>query len=100
PTTSIYPLSLHDALPISLRLEPLAQVAVRSDQTVFGAAGNPQQFQLLIRLGVKARKILVELVRHPARTEGTDPGKLVEIIQARQDRKSTRLNSSHRTISY
>src|SRR2546430_4049644 len=61
-TTEIYTLSLHDALPISVR--------------VIGAAGS--RFNASISCS----------------SPNAFPGK------ARQDRKSTRLNSSHSQISY
>src|SRR5258707_11038825 len=71
-TTEIYTLSLHDALPISLRVRPLSQVSDRA----LGHGGVGQ------RPGHQLDK-LVALVAVP-----------------HLDRKSTRLNSSHANISY
>src|SRR5437764_5909982 len=65
PTTEIYTLSLHDALPIS-HLQPRARRGVARGADLLG---QEQQG-----------------IRHPP--------------QRATDRKSTRLNSSHRCISY
>src|SRR5437763_14659483 len=62
PTTELYTLSLHDALPIFLR----------------------QRY----------------LDRHLAVGQGEFRAVLLDIAERREDRKSTRLNSSHRCISY
>src|SRR3712207_6918501 len=76
-TTEIYTLSLHDALPISI------------------AAGVPgvNPFSLI---GMRLRKVPQEKIILPliaAVKAGLD-------INVNQDRKSTRLNSSHANISY
>src|SRR3712207_7269546 len=73
-TTEIYTLSLHDALPIFLQ---------RSLQE------DPQRFT---RIGEGILGV----------TEETTTGvhRLYEMQKAGQDRKSTRLNSSHANISY
>src|SRR5207248_10243500 len=72
PPTEIYTLSLHDALPISQHL------AAR------GKDAPPTKRRLGLRL-----------------VSPVDVGAREELAVAeRQDRKSTRLNSSHRTISY
>src|SRR5437867_4986595 len=73
PTTHIYTLSLHDALPIShVRIAKAQSVkpAQRRSELVLLTAGDVRLHRLEM------------------------PGLLGE------DRKSTRLNSSHRTISY
>src|SRR3712207_7617394 len=79
-TTEIYTLSLHDALPIYLRAQCVGQ---RFD----GVFGH---------------------VIDPAALRGDAPGQRAHIddasasgaAHAREDRKSTRLNSSHANISY
>src|SRR5207245_9136615 len=80
PTPHIYPLSLHDALPISHRAgrRPAAWCSAPGDDAVRrAAAGGPL---------------------HGAGLGGcTRPGPR---DQGREDRKSTRLNSSHGSISY
>src|SRR5207253_10866629 len=75
PTTEIYTLSLHDALPISL-----AGVQVR------GLLG-----QVVVDGAAAAHAVL-----RPRVGDG-DPG---PVLDRRLDRKSTRLNSSHVAISY
>src|SRR2546428_9397667 len=79
-TTEIYTLSLHDALPISY-----AEADQRADEQV----ELPQADQLA---GEKESRAEADHARrvHPARTEPIEE----------QDRKSTRLNSSHDQISY
>src|SRR3712207_7624873 len=71
-TTEIYTLSLHDALPIFVR-----------------ARGGAFQD----RLHERAEALNVEV--YPLR-----PVRDPELASRRQDRKSTRLNSSHANISY
>src|SRR3712207_8365114 len=73
-TTEIYTLSLHDALPIYS-----ATASVRSSNGARGKAPSP----------LASPKVIVCL------------GELLDFIDDReQDRKSTRLNSSHANISY
>src|SRR5258708_18893158 len=72
-TTEIYTLSLHDALPISLR-----------------ALGRPGDGSLPIRAEDGHG-------HHPRRLRGGGGGRHG---RAQGDRKSTRLNSSHQIISY
>ena len=68
----------------ALRLEPLAQIAIHFNQTIFRTAGDPKKLQLLVRFRVEPGKIFVERIRNAARTEGADPGKFVEIVQTRE----------------
>src|SRR3712207_7280204 len=72
-TTEIYTLSLHDALPISDRDRDGGRGADRSGRGRAARAGRPAR---------------------PAPAPGDRSGR------AREDRKSTRLNSSHANISY
>src|SRR3712207_8716674 len=77
-TTEIYTLSLHDALPICLSDEMYAEQGARllpDAEAVFGEA------ELIVK------------VKEPQPEE-------VARLEPRQDRKSTRLNSSHANISY
>src|SRR3712207_8563734 len=78
-TTEIYTLSLHDALPIS---EPLATAARLARRAAVGRDRRRRQSLLV------AGRPLHRLYRRG------------EAQEARQDRKSTRLNSSHANISY
>src|SRR5256885_8317239 len=70
-TTEIYPLSLHDALPICFEL--VIQLLGGPSAQLFDPIGQPIP------------------VRH---------GEGIEDTREPQDRKSTRLNSSHLVISY
>src|SRR3712207_7784931 len=79
-TTEIYTLSLHDALPIS--------------QLQGGAAHLREAQQVVHQLAGEARRILdVAQEAHAALAE-------MLLLEFDQDRKSTRLNSSHANISY
>src|SRR5207248_9811829 len=76
-TTDIYTLSLHDALPIWKR----------GDATHLRHHRSERGHRFRRRLGREKGRIAQILAAHAVDT-------------ARGDRKSTRLNSSHRTISY
>src|SRR5579871_2170952 len=65
----------------SLGFQPFSKLPIRADQSVFRTAGNPEQADLLVGFRVKPRKGLVEFLWNPPRTESSDPGKLVEILQ-------------------
>src|SRR5437764_3917123 len=75
-TTEIYTLSLHDALPICRRVD---DVQVRG----------------ILRIGV-----LIQQPRAVGGPDGCDVGPAAGRDLRDRDRKSTRLNSSHRCISY
>src|SRR5207248_10681385 len=76
PPTALYPLSLHDALPI------FGNALAGGRRTAFGLRlGRGKCIVVRLRLGARERS-------------------LVSRGRYRPDRKSTRLNSSHRTISY
>src|SRR3712207_7134893 len=77
-TTEIYPLSLHDALPLS-RLQVVAPAAA--------PAPRPAQACL------PTAAVL-------AKEAGMSPTELRVLQSLGEDRKSTRLNSSHANISY
>src|SRR2546430_16338381 len=76
-TTEIYPLSLHDALPISIETAPSPH-PVRTGSGRNGSCRIPRSVA-----GSRER-----------------PGSRPVPYRRRQDRKSTRLNSSHSQISY
>src|SRR5690606_41542847 len=90
-TTMIYTLSLHDALPISPLLLQLEDAAHHPDHV-----GR--------RLAPRERdELLVELGEHFVVEGGVvlaDPQIEQALLDASEDRKSTRLNSSHVKISY
>src|SRR5690348_17418699 len=72
PTTEIYTLSLHDALPISDRVDGV--------------------------VGEIGRDLHEQRLRAPLRALGHE--RVEDRTRGRGDRKSTRLNSSHPSISY
>src|SRR5207253_10020654 len=79
PPTALYTLSLHDALPISLRLARAgALLSLKQD------FGSGTTWNCVLKSGVKRR------ADEPITDDMIDCG----------DRKSTRLNSSHVAISY
>src|SRR5437762_7959433 len=85
PTTTLYTLSLHDALPISL--ESAYREAKHTTRDVGGKASTEEFADAVIAAAINSKKF-------PARPDRRWPEK------ADRDRKSTRLNSSHRCISY
>src|SRR5690349_22419948 len=80
--TEIYPLSLHDALPIWKYVPATSPNAVRTTLTNEGVS--------LARSTETA----------PCARSAPKPVRTIAATTARQDRKSTRLNSSHVEISY
>src|SRR5207248_11023590 len=86
PPSRSYPLSLHDALPISLQAVRAGRVL---DQGGDGFAGE----ELRHAEGILSKPVRRVVRRHDATA-------LTIECHTDQDRKSTRLNSSHRTISY
>src|SRR3712207_8493988 len=75
-TTEIYTLSLHDALPICCRMGQLLSL-----------------LRQLLRLDDPVARLPADEARVPEQ-------RAVEAEQRGEDRKSTRLNSSHANISY
>src|SRR5207248_5883704 len=96
PTTYIYTLSLHDALPIYLKLlEAWEFYTIIALATLGGVALDFSPIDPIRALfwsavvnGVIAVPIMVVMML------------LADDAKVMGDRKSTRLNSSHRTISY
>src|SRR5207245_11499189 len=90
PPTELYPLSLHDALPISRRMCTQSIRATMSRRRVRPAEGRPR------RRRPQARETF-------ARASAATPAATQQAAQSPStaaDRKSTRLNSSHGSISY
>src|SRR5207249_11238662 len=93
PTTKIYTLSLHDALPICHR--GTGRKKKEMPRSLESSAKRPRisvdvlpQLRRRLRLAAAKRDLTVQQY-------------ILETIEARlQDRKSTRLNSSHVSISY
>src|SRR5207248_9740815 len=96
-TAQRYPLSLHDALPIS---GAIPQLGIHRTLTAIGVTiGSLLAADLLYRW-VEVPMIDVGRRIVAWRKERADRRTAVALSRDRQDRKSTRLNSSHRTISY
>src|SRR3712207_9371991 len=83
-TTEIYTLSLHDALPIYRLLEGQARIALALEQLTEIDALDELHHQVLAALVVE----VVDHLHHAG------------VVERGEDRKSTRLNSSHANISY
>src|SRR5207248_10552194 len=98
-TTPIYPLSLHDALPIYDLEVDVAQAALANplpDQRGSISPRSPEQAELHLRAAPGG-------VQEQGDPPGVQPARQVGAggeQHGERDRKSTRLNSSHRTISY
>src|SRR5205807_4239486 len=98
PATHISPLSLHDALPISS-----TEAAVLGTPTVFlDINGGQERYNANL-----FQHLAMGLSTRYQKTVGKEVAKVVndEALKARilasyEDRKSTRLNSSHLVISY
>src|SRR5205807_9819531 len=96
PPHDIYPLSLHDALPISLKGVPIA-VEHLSWIYMENWLGLRRVVALEPKPGVPpSAGYLAQVVD----TLQKDPVKMVIRAAYEEDRKSTRLNSSHLVISY
>src|SRR5437773_3842737 len=80
-TTAVYTLSLHDALPICVRLDVPLGCAVEPDMLRDALRRTPVDAVTLVH-------------------SETSTGVLQDVSECTRDRKSTRLNSSHITISY
>src|SRR2546430_11917145 len=85
-TTEIYPLSLHDALPIST-----GNLDSRTGEEII---------ELLCALRLERQSTMI-IATHDSKVAARAP-KVLELLDGRivEDRKSTRLNSSHSQISY
>src|SRR5207248_9487982 len=94
-TTDTSPLSLHDALPI-LALDRSAR---RSPAV--GIHGREHRRKALVFQSRNRRNAPGKNIRNAgSQTQGRAGKESVRICHRSRDRKSTRLNSSHRTISY
>src|SRR5207248_11033977 len=86
----IYPLSLHDALPISFAA--VIDANNGADRIAIGFRAGEMQPQR----SVSGTDIVAKKIGRPV----VGGEKQIHVAVAIEDRKSTRLNSSHRTISY
>src|SRR5207249_9263668 len=95
PPPATYTLSLHDALPIYLR--HMRQLWRRDPART---AGGQALGIALHRLQAESRRRVSEPLRQQEVRVGSATDALTPLSRATQDRKSTRLNSSHVSISY
>src|SRR5207248_9893076 len=93
-TPELYSLSLHDALPISPVREK-DKPFLMAVEDVFSIKGRGTVVTGRIERGVVKINEEIEIVGIRPTAKSVVTG-----IEMFQDRKSTRLNSSHRTISY
>src|SRR5207249_5405396 len=91
-----YTLSLHDALPISYCAPSRRPVDGRYGQNPFRVYRH-YQFQVVLK---PSPDDVQELYLRSLRAFGIDPGVHDIRFDEDKDRKSTRLNSSHVSISY
>src|SRR5882724_1415092 len=66
--------------------EPGAEIAIVFDQVIVSTAGYPEQVKLLVGFRVERGKFFVELWPEAAGAERADPGKLIQSIQASEQR--------------
>src|SRR5207244_5817432 len=96
-TTQISPRSLHDALPISLPFLDDGGICTTDGQIC------AQLYEAAYRLCEEQHADVLDL-RHRSRNDLDLPVQgskvILSLTLAAQDRKSTRLNSSHQIISY
>src|SRR5207245_5832323 len=95
PPPNISTLSLHDALPIS-------SFSVQDTLDFFAAedvATKVEETGKIFPVSDKATDVLDALLRRLARS-GATLALAEPVLEVGQDRKSTRLNSSHGSISY
>src|SRR5207248_11792320 len=86
------PLSLHDALPIFFIAHPLIWILQSASELILRALG--------LEVPGAEREPLSEAELRMLLGRATEHGEIEQEEQEMLDRKSTRLNSSHRTISY
>src|SRR5207244_11343060 len=100
PTTILSALPLHDALPISFVVLPFDLALLLAEIDLAGEEAGRGQGQCRAAQSRRQSRMAADPFRQPRprpRPPGTD-GEAVEV--APQDRKSTRLNSSHQIISF
>src|SRR5699024_11888201 len=96
PRTVIHSPSLHDALPISHNVvDPSAHLVCTEEGTKLGWVPAP-----LVPLLERAGQIRAEVMHVNASDSNPHLRLLVRVTGELLDRKSTRLNSSHVSISY
>src|SRR5690606_41086873 len=92
--SSTHPLSLHDALPI------LAGHSAGGWSALMATLEYGDQFNGVIAFAPAFAGRRSEVLRYPRWRRKIRPQQIEHLLQAKRDRKSTRLNSSHVKISY
>src|SRR5207249_9733860 len=100
PRTRTTTLSLHDALPISRGKRGYEGVESELAQLETRAKKTQGRLEALIDEDAKAYDAVMEAMRLPKSTEKEKAARVEAMQHAYRDRKSTRLNSSHVSISY
>src|SRR5207244_7907637 len=95
PTTAIFPLSLHDALPIWLQLPDGPARAARPRRARY----EPRDPRGALR-GVQGSELRARAAAAPDGECRAPRSQVERRVLRLPDRKSTRLNSSHQIISY
>src|SRR5205807_8411998 len=96
PTTQFYPLSLHDALPISA-----SRLNIAMENAAAAATARMSEEQLVVHEPAGGTHVIPITGRISlGRAATNDLSYPEDSGLSRQDRKSTRLNSSHLVISY
>src|SRR5699024_12234719 len=99
PPPDLYTLSLHDALPIFKGPEVLESTR-RVDTVVLDKTGTVTTGTMTLDAAIPAPGIEAELLRRAGAVEAASEHPIARAIADGADRKSTRLNSSHVSISY
>src|SRR5205807_7411333 len=97
PHPDIYPLSLHDALPISQARRIVDEASTKAQQIISETREQAERIrQEATARAQQQREEMLSGAKSKAEAEALQSDKETEQI----DRKSTRLNSSHLVISY
>src|SRR5437764_12513464 len=83
----------------SLMMRPLPRATLFPYTTLFRSRRN-ERAHVAARVGEEISRDLVRQLESPRARVGGEGRALLDIGERQEDRKSTRLNSSHRCISY
>src|SRR5690606_40511033 len=100
PTTELYTLSLHDALPISAGNVETSQVITDCLYGALGVLAASQGTMNNFTFGDGAQQYYETIAGGAGAGPDFDGADAVQTHMTNSDRKSTRLNSSHVKISY
>src|SRR5207249_5667818 len=100
PPALLYTPSLHDALPISALAIEAARLAANAEQVAVGRERTRMDTILHDTLSSTLFALALKLDGCLHRAESEESRTMLEGVKQHADRKSTRLNSSHVSISY